>query len=97
MIREHIRNALWLEPRSLHERNPSVQERSFEFWIRPDSNVRVEKQATHRQRGEDILDEPLLVLDVVYGEEGNNEVEWSFWQWSVQILAEKLDACAKTG
>ena len=32
------------------------------------------------------------MLDVMDGEEGNNQVERSLWQRGVQILVEKLDA-----
>jgi hypothetical protein len=45
-----------------------------------DRDVRLEEQPTRRERCEDLLDEPLLVVDVMDDEERNNEVERSACQ-----------------
>lgn len=80
MIREHVGYSLGIEPRSPHERDPSVQKRSLESWIWRDCDVRVEEQAARRQSREDVMDEALFVLNVMDGEERNDQVEWSLWQ-----------------
>jgi hypothetical protein len=39
------------------------------------------------------MDEALFVLNVMDGEERNDQVERSLWQGGVQILVEKLEPC----
>ena len=92
MIGEHVRNSLGVEPRSEHEGAPSVQEQSLQSWVWRDRNVRIEEQATERQRREHVLDEAWLVFNVMDGEERDDQVKRSFRQWGVQILVEKLKA-----
>src|SRR5262249_6007651 len=60
MVCQHIRNALGVEPRFEHERDPSILKRSLKGRIGRDRDVRIEEQPARHERREHLLDEALL-------------------------------------